>query len=480
MKITKRHLITSIFVITLVVINYIRFVDLFHRGYTFDMATIYSWAQGVYTLGLIPFWSYTFGFMDYLPLSVAIFGLLNSVSALLGDNLVSFALVVKLSNWVYDIATVIGLLLISKKVNGRYNTWPFLFYILPCFWFITSTWGQLEGLVIALITWSFYFSLCKEKRYLIYASTLFLAAYHFKLSALLFTPLYLHLLLHNSINIHAYIKRYKNIAALLALSLVLMQIFYTYLYVTHRYTYLAYVLFFTLLSAIALYVAHIKKYILDTVLLKHLVIFASLVLIFGVTAPIRFNENYFQVLISSGGGYGNINIWNIMANIKTQINPNTYAVIALSIKLLVASFFLYTAVLLYKATYIKALSLQNNVLASGILAHVYYVFSSGRMHSRYFIFAVFIYLLYLVIQPKKPISQIVVFISCALLCFINNALVYTHGSQNTSPLWVYTFVNSITVQNPILVLSVINTLFVTYQMHVLIRLLKKKLYKKVV
>lgn len=424
-------------------VSLLRLLELSSPGYLFDVViTQYDWADKAYRLTPVWFWSYTFGFMDYLPLNVAFLASIKALSVFFfEDSLRAYVLVYKGVLWLADIAAAAALINIAGVLKLKSSKWGILFYLLPSYWVITSVWGQQEGLVLALLLWSIYWGIKGGVQGVLLSTLFFITAYHFKLSALLYAPLYVYFLFRffktNGENL--FTREVRVVVGLAGVTFLGYEI-------THSYLgqYFAAVVFLYIgLCAMLLYVLHHN---LKTTLLKivfmHGVVLTLVVLMFGVTAPVRFHENYIQQVAQGQ------KIPRSAQNIWYFTPPNvqfTYEHIALGISVYNAAFALKVAMVAYLLRillmlYKKGLGLSSVLIFTLTSNVLYYMLSAGRVHSRYLVFALCLSLLLWLMHGGRTRAAGWVSFYTALfhaVFFVNNAALYAATSGNPSPAWLY-------------------------------------------
>lgn len=131
----------------------------FLPSFTVDMSAWLGWAVRLSQTGPASFYSqsiwtqYTPGFLYWLWLG----GKIGWVNQLL----------VKLPTIVADIFTGLLIYKIIKRRHHRLGHYCFFFYVLsPAIIFISSVWGQIDGILTAFLVSAFYFSIEKKQPYL--------------------------------------------------------------------------------------------------------------------------------------------------------------------------------------------------------------------------------------------------------------------------------------------------------------------------
>ncbi len=195
--------------------SYVRFVNLFNPGFLFDMVTTqYTWGKAGFEMGVFGFWRNYTGFFDYSFLSLILETIYYTISLLFGGSAQAFVTVVKLSNWLVDIAFVAYIYHLALKLNPQNLFKAFglaaVGYILPSLWFVSGVWGQNDTLIALICAVALELMYNQEDHnYSFYKSNFFLSgvllglAFWTKQQAILVIPV---ILLY-----HAYGKKWSDL-----------------------------------------------------------------------------------------------------------------------------------------------------------------------------------------------------------------------------------------------------------------------------
>lgn len=430
-----------IFGLLILIASVMRIYDLFHFGYYFDtISTQFSWGESVYIYGWMIMWG-RFGFMDYTVLNTGLLGVIYSISHyFFNGNPYGYIVIYKLLLWLYDIITSLGIFEIVKKYTNKYNALVagMLYYSLPTFSIVSGTWGQQEGIIFMFIIWSIYFGLQQNQRGIILSTLLFTFAYHLKLTALLFAPIYIFLIAQYFIN-HNIIQKETKRKLFINLTFILI-VFLTYEILHSKlkmYTTAPYVLYIGLSSILVYFLYSLKKNILlKTIFGIHFILLIWISL-FAIAGPFKFHENYVQVFQNNAIPRTAHNIWYFTPG---SIKDSNKAIIGMATpkqisELLIVIVLFPLIYLIYKN--IHLLTFQDILLSTATINYVYYYFSVGRIHSRYLFLAVAGYFVWYFIQKRNSASMMLIFILTQISFFITNALIYINGSNNTKPEWLF-------------------------------------------
>lgn len=160
MRVTKWKTVGAwaLFALALVLGSWLRWLNVNHVGYYFDVVvTQYTWARDFLNLGLLDGWRFYNQYLDYPPLNIAFIMVIEWVGRLFGGGAVAFATVLKSFYWVADFALLAtSWFLLDRftvKVEWRLVVMSVL-YVYPGLWFVSGVWGQSDTFHALLVIWS--------------------------------------------------------------------------------------------------------------------------------------------------------------------------------------------------------------------------------------------------------------------------------------------------------------------------------------
>lgn len=178
----------------------IRGQNLFHSGFYFDTVTCFhAWGQAALDMGFTNFWANYNEYFDYLPGAVSLLMAVKWVALWFGESAAVFVGVLKMLNWGFDLL-FIGLV---AGLMARFQRRSFIdlalvssfVYLLPSFWFVSTVWGQIDGMVVVMsimaLTMLFLAmktSLYRSIGWAIFAGGLIAISFWIKMQAILFIP----------------------------------------------------------------------------------------------------------------------------------------------------------------------------------------------------------------------------------------------------------------------------------------------------
>jgi hypothetical protein len=180
----------------------VRLALLPHTAFAFDTQLFYEWGTYTYQHGFATFWQQYPNWFDYFPGAVHLFGGVAWLSHLIDGSYNAFLVVLKTINLLVDLGTS-GLVFFAARRYG-FATKPYafllasLFFCLPAFWFISSGWGQIDGMVISasllsvVVLYEATLTQTKQITPIIWAGTagiLFSLAFWTKMQAVLVLPI---------------------------------------------------------------------------------------------------------------------------------------------------------------------------------------------------------------------------------------------------------------------------------------------------
>ena len=181
--------------------TWIRFQNLFHRGFVFDTGIFYEWGSQALDMGFMNFWRDYQEWLDYLPGAIYVLMGLVSIGRIWADNHEAFVIVLKTMNWMFDIGMVLMIYYISQNYTKlprlQSLLWAAGVYALPAFWFNSGVWGQMDGMIVTLGVCGIllYFQAVKHserswwRSYAFWSGVVLAIAFWIKLQVVLFLPI---------------------------------------------------------------------------------------------------------------------------------------------------------------------------------------------------------------------------------------------------------------------------------------------------
>jgi hypothetical protein len=448
----KNLLALSFFVVSLVVGSVIRFKDLFNLGYVFDtITTQYTWATEVVRLDLVTMWrSYT-EFLDYPLLNLTFVSLIETVSRFFGGGQESFVAGLKLVYWLADIALLLTLFKLFKR-NGISKIMSYislgLVYILPGLWFVSGVWGQSDTLHALLVIWSLQLLYSSKLNNVIWGGILFGIALQFKLQVLL---VLIGIILY-------YVAVYKktlltvwkpllvgfvlsSIVSGLSSLLLVLEFRKNFTYGDGWYklisVYNPYVLLVSLgVMVLPMYLT-IRMFGLSKIKDQFEKIHTFLASFFVITVfgfgiicfinPLRFTAAVIQPLTTPYEFSGSANLSNGWVKFVETYEITNYKSLG---KYLIIGIFITLLLLWFRYNYKYAKNTFLNLIFSlSQFVLLYYILSTGRVHSRYGHFAI-VFLLLLIPFIKTKVRYWIALGGIFLFYSVNQLLVYFDTPTN--------------------------------------------------
>lgn len=132
----------------------IRLINLWDSGYLYDTNLFSEWATNGLNLNPFNFWRDYKDFFDYLPLSLFYLTFIKFLANIFSNSYVSFLIIFKLFNLLFDIGLFVCIVYIAKKYGKFSVTKSYLIGLIaflgPSLWFVSAFWGQLDTLLVLI------------------------------------------------------------------------------------------------------------------------------------------------------------------------------------------------------------------------------------------------------------------------------------------------------------------------------------------
>jgi len=185
-----------IYILAIVAGVVIRWSDLGHPGFFYDtVATQYDWARAAGEQGAWGMWRGYEGFLDYLPGSIVLIGVLHNLSQTFAPGIESFVFILKLFNALGDFFLALLLFFLSIRFvpNLHNRIWiQIIVLVTPALWTVSTLWGQFDiwSINLSLLCW-LLLAFGTQKKHWIWSGILLLLAMSFKMQFILLLPLIL-------------------------------------------------------------------------------------------------------------------------------------------------------------------------------------------------------------------------------------------------------------------------------------------------
>ncbi len=176
---------------------FIRIQNLFHPGFAFDTVyCFYNWGKEAFNQSFGGFWQYYQDWMDYLPGAIYYLMGIYKISLLGGGTAQAFVTTLKIFNCLFDLViflSIYHLMILNNKGLFKAILFACVFWVLPANWFISSVWGQIDSVVLALIVVTLILTYIANQqnslRLIIVGGITFAIAFWIKLQTFLFVPI---------------------------------------------------------------------------------------------------------------------------------------------------------------------------------------------------------------------------------------------------------------------------------------------------
>jgi hypothetical protein len=434
-----------------------RYVDLFNLGYYFDtITTQYWWAVAVADMGLINMWQHYVQYLDYPILNLAFVGSIEYIIKIFGGGPHEFVAGIKSVYWLADLALLATLYKLFKQqgVQDYINYGVLaLVYSIPSLWFVSGVWGQSDTMHALLVLWSLQLLYTRKLYSQVLGGVLLAVALQFKLQVLLVVLIMV--LLWSAIHKRALWQSWKPMLPWVAISGVLSLMSAAALHVAYKNTvvyidtkeqlvnqfsavHLMFAVGFLIAPIVLSIWFVIKSRVVDKLQSIHRFLASFFVVStfwLGVSVlinPLRFAAAVIAPLVSPYEFSGSANLSNGWVRLVDVLGiveyKNTGKAFIISIFITLAAVWLWHN---YRTAKDSLLSMVWNSTQFILL---YFILSTGRVHSRYGHFAI-VFLLVLLPFLKTRWYYWLAYIGMLGAYGINQIVVYFKSSGDNGDSW---------------------------------------------
>lgn len=446
-------LVWIIVVLSVVLGTWFRLININNTGFFFDTVTTqYEWGKMIFQNGVLHAWFDFTGYIDYPPLNWLYLSTVYGVSAWFGGSALAFVEVLKTWYIVCDFL-IIGLLYFIfsqfKLVWWKKALVLSAFFVYPGFWFVSGVWGQSDTFHTLLILLSIVLLYQNKSWKWMLGGLVFALAFWFKLQVILiaFALVVVWLSTYKKDMWLQWKKMlFTSIPFLAAAGLGihhLAAVYGKYLLTNQRFVHKDFFGIDTFISALSitlvfvyfafsfLHLSRIKNQ------LQHVhsflsVFFATsslITLVFASLNPLQWYRTIWEPLgIGKGGNFtGAANLNNVVLRWNDFQNLGPWLEV---LKLGSVLLFIVLIIVVLSSIYKRGKdNLLSVLLAISAIVLIYYVFGTGRVHSRYGHSALIILF---IIMPFLRLSwlQWLGMVGVLIMYAVNQIGVYTSFANN--------------------------------------------------
>ena len=449
-----------IYVLAILAAIVIRWSDLGHPGFYYDtVVTQYDWARTAGEQGAWNMWRSYAGFLDYLPGSVVLIGVLHNLSQAFAPGTESFIFVLKLFNALGDFFLMLLLYFLSIKFVPKVNNriWiQIIALVSPALWTVSTLWGQFDiwSINLSLLCW-LLLAFGTQKKHWIWSGILLVLAMSFKMQFILMLPLILFTLWQKTETTS--LKLLGWIVGIIALCVIL--ILSGYMVVSPVWLIPLPVLASGLIAYLIWRKSPRSAIVARTFGMSFWIAVATYFLFFLSANLERFFTSYGtffirgEALTSSAA-----NIWNILG-ITGSVSQHLLEYPTVTARLFSISALLFVGIVVIARLVslknitrsLRTLSIPAQIWGVTLVTIAYYFFSAN-MHERYLHTGIAMSLVLLSVSSFKFWQTAIQVIILHLAYTLNIISVYYYfsarslgGGHNVAPQWIITFFSNLTV-----------------------------------